>query len=100
MHETSEFAQVSIGSPVCIRLRSLSGAGYLWEVRASDPELEIERLPSEPMGTPTSSLAHAEVFRISARRPGHYTVTLHQLRNWEPSSVRAVHHVHIDVAPR
>jgi predicted secreted protein len=83
---------VQLGKERRLRLPSLAGAGYRWEVSVKDAEIAeaavtFEEVAAESPGR--AAFAPFEVLTIRGRRVGATEVRCRQRRSWEDASAAA-----------
>ena len=86
---------VSVGQPFTIDLQAMPGAGYMWVIDQTSPELEMQEnkvvAQSEEVGGPS-----LQRFTLVPRHPGDYSLVFYLKREWEKESAKTkVFTVHV-----
>lgn len=91
---------LKVGEEHLVPLETLMTAGYVWEpeVTGDDPIVTVsKRDPGSAGAGAAVGAGPAEVFAITALRPGSTVVRFTQQRPWDPSATAGEHVVAVNV---
>jgi len=76
-----------VGAALTIKMQSIPGAGYVWEIDEPSPDLEVVEnkvvAQSEEVGGPST-----QRFTLLPHRPGEYSLVFGLKRKWEKDPAR------------
>ncbi len=87
MSEAGEIRAVQVGRPFAIDLEAIPGAGYMWELSPSAPQIE---LISQDVVKISKAIGgnSTQRFQLVAKKPGTFTLEFQLKRRWEAQPAR------------